>query len=164
MRFSELFGEVFGQTALSSLQLLEENFSGAFWPGFLTSPPKSYREDAGNGGNGFPSISDTKISNHLQMSYSGGSTFSLDILRLWVLFWSSAWALDLRRSATWTKQEAVFESLLKFSYAFYPHNRHWHTRYNWHLGCSQLPHITQSSLTKSGNRMLMAYVWKTHLS
>ena len=69
MRFSALFGEVFGQTALSSLQLLLENFSGASWPGFLTSPAKSYREDAGlDGGNGFPSISDTRVSNHLQMS------------------------------------------------------------------------------------------------
>ena len=94
----------------------------------------------------------------------GGSTFSSDILRLWVLFWSRAWALDLRRSITWTNQAAVFESLLTFSYTFYPHNRHWHTKYNWHLGCSHLPHTKQSSLMKSGNRVLMAYDLKTHLS
>ena len=68
MRFSALFGEVFGQTALSSLQLLKENFSGASWPGFLTSPAESYRGDAGNEGYGFPFISGTRISNHLQMS------------------------------------------------------------------------------------------------
>ena len=86
----------------------------------------------------------------------GGSTFSSDILRLWVLFWSSAWALDLRRSATWTNQAAVFESLLTFSYAFYPHHRHWHTRYSWHLGCSHLPQTTQSSLTKSDGLWLMS--------
>ena len=68
MRFSALFGEVFGQTALSSLQLLKGNFSGASLPGFLTSTAKSYREDAGNGGYSFPSITGTRISNHLQMS------------------------------------------------------------------------------------------------
>ena len=33
MRFSALFGKVSGQTALSSLQLLKDNFSGASWPG-----------------------------------------------------------------------------------------------------------------------------------
>ena len=48
MRFSALFEEVFGETALSSLTL-ERNFSGVSLPGFLTSPAKSYREDAGNG-------------------------------------------------------------------------------------------------------------------
>ena len=32
MRFSALFGKVSGQTALSSLQLLKDNFSGASWP------------------------------------------------------------------------------------------------------------------------------------
>ena len=37
MRFSALFGGVFGQTALSSLQLLKGNFSGASWPGLVTS-------------------------------------------------------------------------------------------------------------------------------
>ena len=74
-----------------------------------------------------------------------GSTLSSDILRLRVMVRSRAWALDLRRSTTWTNQAAVFESLLTFSYALYPHNRHWHTRYNWHLECSYLPQTTQSS-------------------
>ena len=68
MRFSAHFGEVSSQTALNSLQLLKGNFSGASLPSFLTSPAKSYREDAGNGAYGFPSISGTRISNHLQMS------------------------------------------------------------------------------------------------
>ena len=48
MRFSALFGEVFGQTALSSIQLLKGNFSGA---------SLSYREDARNEAYGFPFIS-----------------------------------------------------------------------------------------------------------
>ena len=59
MRFSALFEEIFGQTALSSLQLLKGNFSGA---------SLSYREDARNEAYGFPFISGTRISNHLQMS------------------------------------------------------------------------------------------------
>ena len=33
MRFLALFGKVFWQTALSSLQLSKDNFSGASWPG-----------------------------------------------------------------------------------------------------------------------------------
>ena len=49
MRFSALFGEVFGQTALSSL---------TFERG----------EDARNGAYGLPFISGTIISDHLQMS------------------------------------------------------------------------------------------------
>ena len=43
MRFSAFFGEVFGKTALSNLQLLKGNFSGASLLGFLTSLAKSYR-------------------------------------------------------------------------------------------------------------------------
>ena len=77
MRFSALFG----QTALSSITYERDLFQVASLPGFLTSPAKSYREDAGNGGYGFPSISGTRISNHLQMSLLGGSTFSSDIFR-----------------------------------------------------------------------------------
>ena len=68
MRFSALFEEIFRQTALSSLQFLKGNFSGASWPGLVMSPAKSDREDAGNGAYGFPSISGIRTSNHLQMS------------------------------------------------------------------------------------------------
>ena len=75
----------------------------------------------------------------------GGSTFSSDILRLREMVQSRAWALDLRCSTTWTNQAAVFESLSTFPYSFYPHHRHWYTRYNSHLGCSYLPQTTQSS-------------------
>ena len=134
MRFSALFGELFGQTALSSLQLLKGNFSGA---------SLSYREDA-NGAYGFPFLSGTRISNHLQMSQLRRQHIVLRYLRLREMVQSRTWILDLRRFTTWTKQAAIFESLLTFTYAFYPHNRHWHTRYNWHLGSSNLPQTTQS--------------------
>ena len=82
----------------------------------------------------------------------------------WVLFWSRALALDLRRSTTWTNQAVVFERLLTFAYAFYPHNRHWHTRYKLHLGPVTCHKPHNPLLTKSEKRMLMAYIWKTHLS
>ena len=133
---SALFGELFGQTALSSLQLLKGNFSGA---------SLSYREDARNGAYGFPFLSGTRISNHLQMSQLRRQHIVLRYLRLREMVQSKAWTLDLRRSTTRTKQAAIFESLLTFSYAFYLHYRHWHTRYNWHLGSSNLPQTTQSS-------------------
>ena len=124
------------QTALSSLQLLKGNFSGA---------SLSYREDARNGAYGFPFLSGTRILNHLQMSQLRRQHIVFRCLRLREMVRSKAWTLDLRRFTTWTKQAAVFESLLTFSYAFYPHYRHWHTRYNWHLGSSNLPQTTQSS-------------------
>ena len=152
MRFSALFGELFGQTALSSLQLLKGNFSGA---------SLSYGEDARNGAHGFPFLSGQEYQTICWSHSLDGSTLSSDILRLRVMVRSRAWALDLRRSTTWTNQAAVFESLLTFSYTFYP-DRHWHTRYNWHPGCPYLPQTTQSSFDE--NRMLMTYVWKTHLS
>ena len=53
MRFSALFVEGVGQTALSSLQHLKGYFSGASPPGFLTSLAKRYREDTGNGAYSF---------------------------------------------------------------------------------------------------------------
>ena len=56
MRFSALLEEIFGQTALSSLQLLKGNFLGA---------SLSYREDARNGAYGFPFLFGTRILNHL---------------------------------------------------------------------------------------------------
>ena len=62
------FGEVFGQTALSSITYERDLFRLPLSRVFLTSPAKSFREDAGNGGYGFPWISGTRISNHLQMS------------------------------------------------------------------------------------------------
>ena len=82
----------------------------------------------------------------------------------WVLFWSRAWALDLRRSTTWTNQAAVFESLLTFSSAFYPLTAidTPDTIDTWGAVTCHKPQ--NPLLTKSENRMLMAYVWKTHLS
>ena len=73
MRFSALFEEIFGQTALSSLQLLKGNFSGA---------ALSYREDARNGAYGFPFLSGTRILNHLQMSQLRRQHIVLRYLRL----------------------------------------------------------------------------------
>ena len=123
-----------------------------FWKGILQVPPARVRpllrvteKMQETGLTGFHPYPGQEYQTICRCHSLGGSTFSSDILRLWVLFWSSAWALDLRRSATWTNQAAVFESLLTLSYAFYPHNRHWHTRYNWHLGCSYLPQTAQSS-------------------
>ena len=75
-----LFGEVFGKTALSSITYERDLFRLPPCR-ILTSPAKSYREDAGNGGYGFPSISGTRISNNLQVSWLGGSTFSSDTFR-----------------------------------------------------------------------------------
>ena len=142
-----------------------------FWKGIFQVPPARVRpllrvteKMQETGLTGFHPYPGQEYQTICRCHSLDGSTLFSDILRLRVMVQSRAWTLDLWRSTTWTKQAVVFESLLTFSYAFYPHNRHWHTRYSWHLGCSQLPHITQSSLTKSGNRMLMAYVWKTHLS
>ena len=82
MRFSALFVEGVGQTALSSLQHLKGYFSGASPPGFLTSLAKRYREDTGNGAYSFPYLSGTRISSYLQLSLLRCSTLSLGILRL----------------------------------------------------------------------------------
>ena len=129
---------------IEQYNLWKGSFQVASLPVFLTSPAKSYREDAGNGGYGFPSISGARISNICRCHRLVAAHYPLIFLDR-VLSWSRAWTLDLRRSTSWTNQMALFESLLKFSYAFYPHRRHWHTRYNWHLGCSHLPQTTQSS-------------------
>ena len=67
MPFSALFGEIFGQTALSSLTF-EREFFRCVLAKYLTSPAKSHREDARNGAYGLPFISGTIISDHLQMS------------------------------------------------------------------------------------------------
>ena len=144
MRFSALFGEVFGQTALSSL---------TFEKGIFQVPPcrvfqrlllrvtEKMQETGLSVFRPYPGQDYQTICRcHSQVAAHSPQMF-LD----WVLFWSRAWAPDLRRSTTWTNQAVVFESLLTFAYAFYPHNRHWHTRYNWLLGCSYLPQTTQSS-------------------
>ena len=155
MRFSALFGEIFGQTALSSLQLLKGNFSGA---------SLSYREDARNGAYGFPFLSGTRISNHLQMSQLRRQHIVLRYLRLRKMVQSRAWTLDLRRFTTWTKQAAVFESLLTF-FMLFTHITDIDlpdTIDTWRAVTCHKPH--NPLLTKSENRMLMAHVWKTHLS
>ena len=126
----------------------------------------SYREDARNRAYGFPFLSGTRISNHLQMSSLGDSTLSSDILRLRVMVQSWAWTIDLWRSTTWTKL-----------------NRRWYWRGYWlylmlftHIPDIDTPDTIDTwgevtchkphnpLLTKSENIMLTAYVWKTHLS
>ena len=137
--FSIFFSGKFSGRLHWAVQLLIGNLSDASFSGFVTSPANSYREDLGNGAHSFRSISVTRISKHLQMSQLRWQHIALRYFK------TQAWTLDLRRSTTWTNQAAVFESLLTFSYALYPQNRHWHTRYNWHLECSYLPQTTQSS-------------------
>ena len=136
MRFSALFRELFGQTALSSLQLLKGNSSGASW---VTEKMQE------TGLTDFRSYPGQESRTICRCHSLGDSTLSSVILRLRVMVQSWAWTLNLWRSTTWTKQAVVLERLLTLSYAFYPHTRHWHTRYNWHLGCSYLPQTTQSS-------------------
>ena len=116
-----------------------------FWEGIFPVPPWVTEKMQETGLTVFCSYPGQEYQTICRWHSLGGSTFSSDILRLRVLVRSRAWTLDLRRSTTWTKQAAVFESLLTFSYAFYPHHRRWHTRYNVHLGCSRLPQTTQSS-------------------
>ena len=155
MHFSAIFGEIFRQTALNSLQLLKGNFSCASF---------SYRKDARNGAYGFLFLSGTRISNHLQMSQLRRQHIVLRYLRLREMVQSRAWTLDLRRYTTWTKQAAIFESLLTFSYVF-THITDIDTPDTidtWGVVACHKPH--NPLLTKSENRMLMAYVWKTHLS
>ena len=145
MLFSALFGEVFRQTALSSLTFEREFFS-CLPAGFFKHPLLRVTEKMQETRvTVFPPYPWQEYQTIWRFHSLGSSTVSSDILRLWMLARSRAWALDLRRSTTWTNQAAVFESLLTFSYALYPHNRHWHTRYNWHLECSYLPQTTQSS-------------------
>ena len=156
MRFSALFGEVFGQTALSSLTFEKWIFQVPpcrVFQRLLLRVTEKMQETGLSVFRPYPGQDYQTICRcHSQVAAHSPQMF-LD----WVFFWSKAWALDLRRSTTLTKQAVVFERLLTFAYAFYPHNRHWHTRCNWHLVCNPL-------LTKSEKRTLMAYIWKTHLS
>ena len=113
------FREGFPADCIEQFTTFGRQFFRCLLAGFRTSPATSDREDAGKGAYGFPSTSRTRIPNHFRCHSLGGSTFSSDILRLWMLVQSRAWTLDLRRSVTWTNQSAVFESLLKFSHAFH---------------------------------------------
>ena len=136
MRFSALFRELFGQTALSSLQLLKGNFSGASW---VTEKMQE------TGLTDFRSYPGQESRTICRCHSLGDSTLSSDILRLRVMVQSWAWTIDLWRSTTWTKLNRRWYWRSYWLYAFYPHTRHWHTRYNWYLGWSYLPQTTQSS-------------------
>ena len=144
MRFSALFEDVFGQTTLSSLPF-EKEFYRYLLAGFFNFPLLRVTEKMQETGvtvfRPYPGQDYQTICRcHSQVAAHSPQMF-LD----WVLLWSRAWALDLRRSTTLTKQALVFERLLTFAYAFYPHNRHWHTRYKLHLGPVTCHKTTQSS-------------------
>ena len=157
MRFSALFRELFGQTALSSLQLLKGNFSGASW---VTEKMQE------TGLTDFRSYPGQESRTICRCHSLGDSTLSSDILRLRVMVQSWAWTIDLWRSTTWTKL-----------------NRRWYWRGYWlylmlftHIPDIDTPDTIDAwgevtchkphnpLLTKSENIMLTAYVWKTHLS
>ena len=157
MRFSALFRELFGQTALSSLQLLKGDFSGASW---VTEKMQE------TGLTDFRSYPGQESRTICRCHSLGDSTLSSDILRLRVMVQSWAWTLDLLRSTTWTKL-----------------NRRWYWRGYWlylmlftHIPDIDTPDTIDTwgavtchkphnpLLTKSENIMLTAYVWKTHLS
>ena len=157
MRFSALFRELFGQTALSSLQLLKGDFSGASW---VTEKMQE------TGLTDFRSYPGQESRTICRCHSLGDSTLSSDILRLRVMVQSWAWTLDLWRSTTWTKL-----------------NRRWYWRGYWlylmlftHIPDIDTPDTIDTwgavtchkphnpLLTKSENIMLTAYVWKTHLS
>ena len=157
MRFSALFRELFGQTALSSLQLLKGNSSGASW---VTEKMQE------TGLTDFRSYPGQESRTICRCHSLGDSTLSSDILRLRVMVQSWAWTIDLWRSTTWTKL-----------------NRRWYWRGYWlylmlftHIPDIDTPDTIDTwgevtchkphnpLLTKSENIMLTAYVWKTHLS
>ena len=157
MRFSALFRELFGQTALSSLQLLKGNSSGASW---VTEKMQE------TGLTDFRSYPGQESRTICRCHSLGDSTLSPDILRLRVMVQSWAWTIDLWRSTTWTKL-----------------NRRWYWRGYWlylmlftHIPDIDTPDTIDTwgevtchkphnpLLTKSENIMLTAYVWKTHLS
>ena len=58
----------FRADCIEQFTTFEREFFRCLPVGFLPSLAKSYREDTGNGAYGFPSLSGTRISNHLQLS------------------------------------------------------------------------------------------------
>ena len=156
---------------LCAFQHFSGKFSGRlhwtvynFWKGIFHVPPSVTEKMQETGLTVFCSYPGQEYQTICRCHSLGGSTFSSDILRLWVLVRSRAWTLDLRRSTTWTKQAAVFESLLTFSYAF-THITDIDTPDTIDTWGAVTCHRPQNPLlTKSENRMLMAYVWNTHLS
>ena len=157
MRFSALFRELFGQTALSSLQLLKGNFSGASW---VTEKMQE------TGLTDFRSYPGQESRTICRCHSLGDSTLSSDILRLRVMVQSWAWTIDLWRSTTWTKLNrrwywrGYWLYLMLFTHI--PDIDTPDTIDTWGEGTCHKPH--NPLLTKSENIMLTAYVWKTHLS
>ena len=82
MRFLALFGKAFWQTALSSLQLLKDNFSGASWPGLERPLLRVTEKMQETELTVFRPYSRQEFQTICRCHSLGGSTFSSDILRL----------------------------------------------------------------------------------
>ena len=151
------FRESFRADCIEQFTTFERQFFRCLLAGFRTSPATSYREDAGNGAYGFPSIS--KNSKPFADVIAQAAAHSPQIFND-----SECWSgLGLEPSTSGALQrelnrQQVFESLLTFSYAF-THITDIDTPDTidtWGAVTCYKPH--NPLLTKSENRMLMAYV------
>ena len=109
----------FRADCIEQFTTFERQFFRCLLAGLCNVPAKSDREDVGNGAYTLRPHPGQEFQTICRCHSLAGSTFSSDILRLWVLVQSRVWTLDLRRSKTCNNQAAVFESLLKFCYAFH---------------------------------------------
>ena len=113
------FRESFPTDCIEQFTTFERQFFRCLLTGFRTSPARVTEKMQETELTVFRPYPRQEFQTICRCHSIGGSTFSSDILRLWMLVQSRAWTLDLRRSVTWTNQAAVFESLLKFSHAFH---------------------------------------------
>ena len=113
------FRESFLADCIEQFTTFERQFFRCLLAGFRTSPARVTEKMQETELTVFRPYPRQEFQTICRCHSIGGSTFSSDILRLWMLVQSRAWTLDLRRSVTWTNQAAVFESLLKFSHAFH---------------------------------------------
>ena len=113
------FRESFRADCIEQFTTFERQFFRCLLAGFRTSPARVTEKMQETELTVFRPYPRQEFQTICRCHSIGGSTFSSDILRLWMLVQSRAWTLDLRRSVTWTNQAAVFESLLKFSHALH---------------------------------------------
>ena len=149
-----------------AFQHFSGNFSGRlhwavynFWKGIFQVPPWVTEKMQETGLTVFRSYPGQEYQTICWCHSLDGSTLSSDILILRAMVRSTAWALDLRRSRTWTNR-AYWHFLMLFTHITDIDTPD--TIDTWGAVTCHKPHNT--FLTKSENRMLMAYVWKTHLS